>query len=54
MFTLEGKIALIAGGGTGISKAIAYCMTQAGTGVLIAGRHEKTLTMDIFCCSNEQ
>jgi gluconate 5-dehydrogenase len=42
-FRLDGEVALITGGGTGIGLAIARCMAEAGAQVVIAGRTESTL-----------
>lgn len=43
VFSLEGKTALITGGGTGIGLGIAKAMTQAGADVIITGRRENVL-----------
>jgi NAD(P)-dependent dehydrogenase (short-subunit alcohol dehydrogenase family) len=43
IFSLEGKIALITGGGSGIGFYIATCMVQAGAKVVITGRREPVL-----------
>lgn len=43
VFSLEGKIALITGGGSGIGYDIAQCMTYAGATVIITGRREHAL-----------
>jgi NAD(P)-dependent dehydrogenase (short-subunit alcohol dehydrogenase family) len=43
IFSLEGKIALITGGGSGIGYDIAQCMVAAGATVIITGRREATL-----------
>lgn len=43
VFSLEGQLALITGGGTGIGLEIARCMTQAGARVIITGRREAVL-----------
>ena len=43
MFSLQGKIALITGGGSGIGFAIAQCMIKAGAKVVITGRREQML-----------
>src|SRR4051794_28355948 len=43
MASLEGKHALVTGGGRGIGRAIAAALTQAGAAVTIAGRNEKPL-----------
>jgi NAD(P)-dependent dehydrogenase (short-subunit alcohol dehydrogenase family) len=43
MASLEGKHALVTGGGRGIGRAIAVALTQAGAAVTIAGRSEKPL-----------
>ena len=42
-FGLQGKTALITGGGTGLGYAIAECMAAAGAQVVIAGRREDVL-----------
>lgn len=43
IFSLEGKVALITGGGSGIGFYIAQCMIQAGAKVVITGRREAVL-----------
>jgi NAD(P)-dependent dehydrogenase (short-subunit alcohol dehydrogenase family) len=43
IFSLEGKVALITGGGSGIGNAIAKCMIAAGATVVITGRREAPL-----------
>lgn len=42
-FTLEGKRALITGGGSGIGRAIAKAFIDAGASVVISGRRESAL-----------
>jgi NAD(P)-dependent dehydrogenase (short-subunit alcohol dehydrogenase family) len=42
-FSLEGKIALVTGGGAGIGLAIAECFIEAGATVVITGRREEVL-----------
>jgi NAD(P)-dependent dehydrogenase (short-subunit alcohol dehydrogenase family) len=42
-FSLEGKLALITGGGSGIGFHIAHCMVQAGARVVLTGRREAVL-----------
>jgi NAD(P)-dependent dehydrogenase (short-subunit alcohol dehydrogenase family) len=42
-FSLKDKLALITGGGTGLGKAIADCMIQAGARVVIVGRRKNIL-----------
>ncbi|MGK0237212.1 MAG: NAD(P)-dependent dehydrogenase (short-subunit alcohol dehydrogenase family) [Candidatus Pelagisphaera sp.] len=43
-FSLEEKIALITGGGTGIGQSIARCMHEAGATVALVGRREEELS----------
>lgn len=43
VFSLEGKLALITGGGTGLGFAIAHSMVSAGARVVITGRREQPL-----------
>lgn len=43
VFSLEGEVALISGGGTGIGRAIAECMHAAGATVVLVGRREANL-----------
>jgi len=43
MASLQGRHALVTGGGRGIGRAIAAALTQAGAAVTIAGRNEKSL-----------
>jgi NAD(P)-dependent dehydrogenase (short-subunit alcohol dehydrogenase family) len=42
-FRLDGEIALITGGGTGLGAAMAACMAEAGARVILAGRRQKEL-----------
>jgi NAD(P)-dependent dehydrogenase (short-subunit alcohol dehydrogenase family) len=42
-FGLDGKLALVTGGGSGIGFAIARCLIAAGARVVIAGRRSETL-----------
>jgi 3-hydroxybutyrate dehydrogenase len=43
MASLQGRHALVTGGGRGIGRAIAAALTQAGAAVTIAGRNEQAL-----------
>lgn len=43
VFTLDGEVALITGGGTGIGLGIARCMIQAGARVVLIGRRQAPL-----------
>lgn len=43
IFSLEGKIALVTGGGSGIGFQIAQCLAQAGARLVITGRREDVL-----------
>ncbi|HEV7349269.1 MAG TPA: SDR family oxidoreductase [Telluribacter sp.] len=42
-FSLEGKLALVTGGGTGIGLATTQCLVEAGARVVITGRREEML-----------
>ncbi|HEY3756121.1 MAG TPA: glucose 1-dehydrogenase [Opitutaceae bacterium] len=42
-FSLEGEVALITGGGSGIGLAIAQCMAASGARVVIVGRRKEEL-----------
>jgi NAD(P)-dependent dehydrogenase (short-subunit alcohol dehydrogenase family) len=42
-FRLDGELALITGGGSGLGLAMAQCMVDAGAAVVIAGRREAVL-----------
>jgi len=43
VFRLDGQIALITGGGTGLGMATATCMAEAGARVVLAGRRKQIL-----------
>jgi NAD(P)-dependent dehydrogenase (short-subunit alcohol dehydrogenase family) len=43
VFSLDGKLALITGGGSGIGFHIAQCMVEAGAKVVLTGRREAVL-----------
>jgi gluconate 5-dehydrogenase len=43
VFRLDGELALITGGGTGIGLGVARCMVMAGARVVIVGRREAVL-----------
>ncbi len=40
---LEGRVALISGGGSGLGRAMAFLMSRLGAGVMICGRREDKL-----------
>lgn len=42
-FSLDGRLALVTGGGSGIGLEIARCLAQAGATVIITGRREEVL-----------
>lgn len=42
-FSLEGKLALVTGGGTGIGFGISQCLVNAGATLVITGRREEIL-----------
>jgi NAD(P)-dependent dehydrogenase (short-subunit alcohol dehydrogenase family) len=44
MFRLDGEVALITGGATGLGFGIARCMVDAGAKVVLVGRRENELT----------
>lgn len=43
LFDLTGRTSLVTGGGQGLGRAIALGLADAGSDVMICGRHEKTL-----------
>lgn len=43
LFSLEGRTALVTGGGSGIGQAIAHALSDAGAALVLVGRREKLL-----------
>ena len=43
MGKLDGKVALITGGGQGVGLGIAFALAEAGATIVITGRHEEKL-----------
>lgn len=46
-FSLQGQVALITGGGSGLGLATAQCMAQAGARVILMGRNEAQLAQAV-------
>ena len=42
-FTLDGKVALVTGGGRGLGLEIARALASAGASVLVNGRNQESL-----------
>lgn len=46
-FRLDGEVALITGGGTGLGRAMAHCMVAAGARVVLVGRRHEMLKQTV-------
>ncbi|MCB1123944.1 MAG: SDR family oxidoreductase [Verrucomicrobiae bacterium] len=52
-FSLNGEVALVTGGGTGLGKAIAASLLEAGAKVVITGRREEPLKETVEALGSE-
>lgn len=42
-FSLDGKVAIVTGGGTNLGKAMCHALARAGADVVVAGRTPRTI-----------
>jgi gluconate 5-dehydrogenase len=51
-FSVDGQVALVTGGGTGVGLGVARCLAEAGARVVIAGRRQEVLDDGVAAIGN--